>query len=112
MEETGIIVKGIVKAINMTKKGVLANGNQYGHSIKIKLEIPSKIEKEIAGEMVEIEDFTIVEAKIKLDSEEAMLKKYKQIELKKGQVLSLKTNLRFDASKQYWAEFLQDTKQK
>jgi len=41
-----------------------------------------------------------------------MLKKYKQIELKKGQVLSLKTNLRFDASKQYWAEFLQDTKQK
>ena len=46
------------------------------------------------------------------ENEEQMLKKYKDIVSKKGQIMSFKTNIKVKDGDSFWAEFLQDTKQK
>ena len=110
--ETGIIITGVIKSAKMTTAGKLENGNTYGNSLKVKIEIPILTTKIVAGEEISIEDLISIEQKIKFESEESMLKKYKQIIAKKGQTMSFKTNLKLQDGASFWAEFLQDTKQK
>ena len=106
------MITGIVKSAKMTTAGQLQDGTAYSNSLKIKVEIPIITQKTVAGEQIQIEDLIAVEQKIKFENEEQMLKKYKDIVSQKGKIMSFKTNIKLKDGDSFWAEFLQDTKQK
>jgi len=110
--QTGIIITGIVKSAKMTTAGTMQDGTKYSNSLKIKVEIPVITYKIVANQEIEIEDLLTIEQKIKYENEEQMLKKYKDIVSKRGQIMSFKTNIKLRDGDSFWAEFLEDTKQK